>query len=94
MLRIGDRLEPSQSLRNDTATGPCPAGQRFFRILKPQNTEILEKSRAARAKDGQIDHQNRESADGNRKSEDPAKMTYSTTDFLSRTRIKKRHRIS
>ena len=54
----------------------------------------MKKSRAARAKDGQIDHQNRESADGNRKNEDPAKMTYSVTAFLSRARIKKRYRIA
>ena len=47
----------------------------------------LEKSRAARARTTAMAGKNRDLASDNEKSEDPAKMTYSIPDFVSRTAI-------
>ena len=66
-----------------TGLGPCaPAGPRKFRVLRPRSTQILEKSRAARAKTTIMTGKNRYSALDNNKNEDPAKMTYSIPDFV------------
>ena len=61
-------------------------------IFRPQTAKILEKSRAARAEDGQICHRNRESAAAHAagaENEDDAKITDSKSDFLTRKWLKK-----
>ena len=56
---------------------------RILWISRCNNVKILEKSRA---KDGLLDHQDRGSTLTDVKSEDPAKMTHSISDFLRRLR--------
>ena len=65
-------------------------GQRFFQISGAQKPKCksLKKSRAARAKSTIMTGKNRDSAVDNGKNEDPAKMTYSIPDFVSRNRTK------
>ena len=72
-----------------TGPGPqAPAGQ--FQVFRLQNTRILEKiARCARAKDGHTVTFNRGLAADNGEGEDPAKMTYSRTDFLDRDGAKR-----
>ena len=57
--------------------------QRTFWNFRFNNVKILEKSRAARAKDDLLDHNIAVSLT-DIKSEDPAKMTHSISDFLRR----------
>ena len=93
MLRDRDRLEPSQGLREYPTHGPrvtCPCGPEKIQVVRLQNTKILEKiARCARTRDGQSDLQSRGSAADNGEGEDPAKMTYSRTDFLDRDGAKR-----
>ena len=61
----------------------APAGQRFFWILGRKISKSLKKSRAVRAqKTPETDL-----AENEPKREDPAKMTYSIPDFLSRNEV-------
>ena len=53
-------------------------------VLGCNNAKILEKSRAARAKTTAVTGKNRDFDPDNGKNEDPAKMTYSIPDFVSR----------
>ena len=57
----------------------------IFSDLRTKNGEILEKSRAARAMKAIDDHENQELTLDLGKSEDPAKMTHSIPDLMSRT---------
>ena len=65
--------------------GPC--GTAKILDFRCQNIKIIEKSRAARARIHTKPDQYQELALANAKSEDPAKMTYSIPDFLSRNTI-------
>ena len=58
--------------------------------MRCEKVEILEKSalRAARAKTTNVGRENQELASDHYKSEDPAKMTYSIPDFVSRDTTK------
>ena len=53
-----------------------------------KQVEILEKSRAARAKTTAMTGKNRDFAPDDGKDEDPAKVTYSIPDFVSRDTTK------
>ena len=65
------------------STGPCgPA--KILRFQGPK-AQILEKSRAARAKTTAVTGKNRDFDPDNGKNEDPAKMTYSIPDFVTWT---------
>ena len=67
------------------STGPCGPAKIFdFRCQK--KPKILEKSRAVRAKTTTMTDNNRDALDDG-KNEDPAKMTYSIPDFVSRNTI-------
>ena len=55
-----------------------------FADFDPQIAQILEKSRAARAKTTAVTGKNRDFDPDNGKNEDPTKMTYSIPDFVSR----------
>ena len=60
------------------------AGQRFFGDFRCQKSDLLKKSRAARATKTTMTSKNRDFATDDSKIEDPAKMTYSIPDFVSR----------
>ena len=59
--------------------------ERFFRFTGAKTSKSLKKSRAARAMEVTSDHRSQDLAVGNGKSEDPAKMTHSIPDFVSRS---------
>ena len=54
-----------------------------------KSLDILEKSGAARAMKTTLTYENQDSAPDYAKNEDPAKMTYSIPDFVSRNKTKK-----
>ena len=58
--------------------------ERIFRSSGAKTSKSLKKSRAARATEMTNDHENQDFARDNGKSEDPAKMTHSISDLLSR----------
>ena len=62
----------------------APAGQQNLGVLGPRMSKSFEKSRAARARNATKTGKNANLAQDNAKSEDPAKMTDSIPDFLSR----------
>ena len=74
-----------QSWDATLSTGPCgPAKILSFRCPKGQ---ILEKIARCARKSAILTVKNRDSALDNGKNEDPAKMTYSIPDFVSRNTI-------
>ena len=77
--------EPGADPCHSSDRGPC--GREKNGVLRCQKVKIIEKSRAARARETFSDDKNQNFTVDNAKIEDPAKMTYSIPDFLSRNEI-------
>ena len=97
MLRnYGERFGP-KPLRKCPFLRPggreTPHLRENFVVFQPKIAKILEKSRAARAEEGQIGHRNRESAAGAGEIEDHAKITDSEVTLSAANGLRKRPRI-
>ena len=82
------REDPQAQTLSLLCLHPCEAREKMgFSAAK--TSKSLKKSRAARAMEPTNDTQNRDSVPDDEKSEDPAKMTHSIIDFLSRHRAQR-----